>query len=214
MTDLDELCERLHLAKAKFLEIHKRESKALRRKLFPAELVKVAKDWATDLLDAVEKSPGQPKLRKYRSAEGTAFGVGHFIEGEAGHDAAPIRCSLGRATTAGQVYYHAEIAAAEAVLDVITEIGDPIAIVMAFRKRYPVEFDDVRYLPQHVRVIEGKNNKKLYFIYRRPGFDTRLPASPIGPEFMRAYHKAERAYQARKLHKSYNARPQLLAAAA
>jgi len=179
-----DLDERLRIARLTILAIHDREEKALRRRPFPAELVAAAKRDSEKLLDVIEVFQ-LPKARR----------------------SAVAGCGAG-----GPQFYATQIKAAEAILEIIAEIGDPIAIVMAFREEYPDEFAGVRYLPQYVRVVEGKN--KHYFMYRRRDFETRLPDSPIGPEFMRAYQKAERAYEGRNLHQTYNARPQPLALAA
>ncbi|MGO9684297.1 MAG: hypothetical protein ACLPTZ_17255 [Beijerinckiaceae bacterium] len=158
----DELAEKLRVTKSAILAIHGHEAKALRRRPYPKELVAAAKAWARKLLDAVEVYPGPSGLpRRWAIAEGTA----------------------------GPQIYFPEIAVAQSIIEIIAEINDPIGVVMAFRERYPVEFAGIRYLPQFVRAVEAKCGK-FYYFYRRPGFEARLPDSPIGPEFMAAYNAA------------------------
>jgi hypothetical protein len=158
----EKLREKLRITRSAVLAIHEHEAKARRRRPFPAELVAAAKSWATKLLDAIEVYPGPAGLpRRWAIAEGTA----------------------------GPQIYFPEIAAAQSIIEIIAQINDPIGVVMAYRKRYPVEFAGIRYLPQFVRAVEAKCGK-VYYFYRRPGFEARLPDSPIGPEFMAAYNAA------------------------
>jgi hypothetical protein len=158
--DLD---EKLRMTRSAVLAIHEHKAKELRRRPFPKELVDAAKSWATKLLDAIEVYPGPPAglPRRWAIAEGTA----------------------------GPQIYFPEIAVAQSIIEIVAEINDPIGVVMAYRKRYPVEFAGIRYLPQFVRAVEAKRGK-VYYFYRRPGFEARLPDSPIGPEFMAAYNAA------------------------
>jgi hypothetical protein len=57
-------------------------------------------------------------------------------------------------------------------------------------------------LPQHIRSFE--NCGKVYYFYRRPGFEVRLPASSFGPHFKSKYREAER----RKVHADKARAPQ------
>jgi hypothetical protein len=160
--DLD---EKLRITKSAILAIHGHEAKARRRKPYPKELVDAAKAWARKLLDAIEVYPGPGGLpRRWAIAEGTA----------------------------GPQIYFPEITVAQSILDIIAEINDSIGVVMAFRERYPDEFAGIRYLPQYVRAVAGERAGKphVYYFYRRPGFEARLPDSLIGPEFMAAYNAA------------------------
>jgi hypothetical protein len=176
-----DLSERLRIAKQAMLAVNDHEARALRRKLFPAELVKVAKRDAEKLLDAIEVFQ-LPKARRSPVAE----------------------CVAG-----GPQFYADQIKAAEAILEIIAELRDPIRIIMTFRDAFPKEFADIRCLPSYTRCVIGVNRVDKYYFYRRGVMETRLPDDPCDPAFMHAYHKAERAYQASNLHQTYHARPQV-----
>lgn len=165
-----ELAKCLHAAKATVLALHDRDSRALRRKLHPDELVGSARHWAERLLDVATILPGPSKLRS----------------------------SADFNRKAGPAIYAEEISAAQSILDIIAELKEPMAILIAFRKAFPAEFTGIKCALPFIRTVVGKNGTDVYYFYRRqevkPAWERALPSDPTTPEFMAAYRAAEAAY--------------------
>jgi hypothetical protein len=126
-----ELAKCLHAARDAVLAVNERDSKALRRKLLPDELVASAKSWAERLLDLATVNPGHRKLRT--SSDFSAGGAGP------------------------QMIYAEQIAAAQSIVDVIAALNGPMAIVKAFKDAFPAQFAGVRMLLPYIRTVTGQN---------------------------------------------------------
>jgi hypothetical protein len=174
MNDVD-LAKCLHAARKTMIAIHERDSEALRRKPRPDELIASVKLWAEKLLDVATINPGPGKLRSSSDFN-----------------------RKGR-----PAIYAEEISAAESILTIIAELKSPMAIMVAFRKAFPTEFEKVKCALPCIRTLIGKNGIDVYYFYRRQGKDIKpawerpLPSDPTSAEFMQAYKQAERDFEAR-----------------
>jgi hypothetical protein len=185
MNDVD-LAKYLHAARDTVLALHKRDSEALRRKLYPDELIASCKQWAERLLDVATINPGPSKLRSSSDFN----------------------------RKSGPAIYAEEISAAQSILDIIAELKQPMAILLAFKRAFPTQFASIKCVLPFIRTVVGKNGVDVYFFYRRqgknikPAWERRLPDDPTSEDFMTAYRAAEAAFERfMKPTKSYHREP-------
>jgi hypothetical protein len=168
--DAVDLAKRLHSARDTIIAIHDQHYRSTRRKMKPAELIDAARKWAERLLDLATVNPGHRKLRSSANFE----------------------------RNAGPQIYAEQIAAAESILELIAELKEPMAILLAFSKAFPAHFKGIKCALPYIRTVIGKNGIDAYYFYRRqevtPAWEVRLPDNPLSPDFMQAYRAAEHSY--------------------